>query len=298
MSHLRGLVTNYQEQRRDAAEQALPLSRRAWFGAIAKQAQSSSDVGGQQHDTSTSANPLTRSGSSLMSAVLRVQESHDLRSQATVETQTDDDAPKADTSGATSDATAADAALDEALELISALDAAGSSGKVAPTRRRRRMLTGHGALGRVLSSLCSRLTRRCRRRTRGMKTSEAREALSWALGWMTREYPADFRNCMRIIAGQAVFMGAAPLVSDRLLNAVIPNFQDGVTLCVIDLALYSTLLVIGQVQQHSTLSPHAARLVRCSILVRLESHRPLSYPLDPHASARLRRLCTSTQPTG
>ena len=65
------------------------------------------------------------------------------------------------------------------------------------------------------------------------------ECLWWALKWMQREYPSDFRKCMRIIIGCAFFSGASPILWDQLIGAVVPNFQRGAQICLIDLIVFS-----------------------------------------------------------
>ena len=82
------------------------------------------------------------------------------------------------------------------------------------------------------------------RRTAGLR--EANETLSWALNWMQREYPEDFRRCMVIIVFNAVFSGASPILKDQLLGAIIPNYQAGVKICLLDLLLFSSILILGQ----------------------------------------------------
>ena len=51
---------------------------------------------------------------------------------------------------------------------------------------------------------------------------------------------------MVIIVLNGLFTGASPLLMDQLLGAVIPNVLDGVEICLIDLALFSSILVVGQ----------------------------------------------------
>ena len=50
---------------------------------------------------------------------------------------------------------------------------------------------------------------------------------------------------MVIIVLNGLFTGASPLLMDQLLGAVIPNVLDGVEICLIDLALFSSILVVG-----------------------------------------------------
>ena len=82
------------------------------------------------------------------------------------------------------------------------------------------------------------------KKTQGLQ--ESLETLQWALKWMQREYPEDFRRCMKIIIGSAIFSGASPILSDQLLGAVIPNYQAGQSVCLLDLILFSCILIVGQ----------------------------------------------------
>lgn len=101
-----------------------------------------------------------------------------------------------------------------------------------------------GALWRALGRCRERWSDYWAQRTRGVRDSS--ETLSWALNWMKREYPDDFRRCMVIIVFNAIFAGGSPLLSDQLLGAIIPNYQAGVQICILDLLLFASILVVGQ----------------------------------------------------
>jgi hypothetical protein len=52
---------------------------------------------------------------------------------------------------------------------------------------------------------------------------------------------------MWIIVASAIFAGVRPIIMDQLLGAILPNFLAGENLCMWDLGIFTSALVIGEV---------------------------------------------------
>ena len=173
---------------------------------------------------------------------------------ATVGVQTDElgeaaDTGEDDTKRNHSDGTAdcEDGEDDDALLLLGALDDAeqARAESTAPPPPQPGAAGKCGACCRIFFGCRRRLAEYIELKTRSLRGGS--EALRWALRWMQREYPDDFRRCMFIIVANALFCGAAPVLSDQLLGAVIPNLQAGQRICYVDLVLFGAMLLLGQV---------------------------------------------------
>ena len=71
------------------------------------------------------------------------------------------------------------------------------------------------------------------------------QTVSWGGKWMRANYAKEYRRCIVYVIFIAVYEGMRPLVMEQLFGVVLPHFMAGQSMCIIDLSLFSGILLLG-----------------------------------------------------